>query len=166
MPSNRTTRTPQKPQQFSLFEEAARAFRNGNFAAARSLFQKAAQGPDREITNRAQLHVAMCERRLSSAAPAPKTAEEHYTYAVALMNSHDLAGARKHLETAIRMDPKPDHFYYALALCLGLSGDSQGAYQNLKRAIELRPQNRIAARQDADFAPLIKQPPLDRLLFP
>jgi Flp pilus assembly protein TadD len=108
----------------------------------------------------------MCERRLSSPAPAPKTAEEHYTYAIALINSRDLDTARQHLETALGMAPESDHFYYALALCLGLSGDSQGAYRNLKRAIELRPQNRIAARQDSDFAPLINQPPIDRLLAP
>jgi len=150
----------------SLFEEGARAFRSGNFAAARNLFEKASHGPNREVGHRAQLHVAMCERRLSSAVPAPKTAEEHYTYAIALINIRSLDAARQHLEAALSMDPKSDHFYYALALCLGLSGDSQGAYQNLKRAIEMRPENRIAARQDADFAPLINQPPFDRLLSP
>ena len=36
----------------------------------------------------------------------------------------------------------------------------------LKRAIEIQPRNRIAARQDADFAGIANQSPLDRLLYP
>jgi hypothetical protein len=56
--------------------------------------------------------------------------------------------------------------YYALALAQALGGRPGGAHENLKRAIELEPRNRIMARQDADFAPLAKQPPFDALLYP
>jgi hypothetical protein len=36
----------------------------------------------------------------------------------------------------------------------------------MKRAIELRPQNRVAARNDPDFAEIGEQPPLAELLYP
>ena len=42
----------------------------------------------------------------------------------------------------------------------------QAAHDHLKRAIDIQPRNRIAARQDADFASFCNLPPLDRLLFP
>jgi Flp pilus assembly protein TadD len=56
--------------------------------------------------------------------------------------------------------------HYALAGALALTGDLQGAHDSLKRAIEMEPRNRIAARQDADFASLASQPPFDSLLYP
>jgi hypothetical protein len=55
---------------------------------------------------------------------------------------------------------------YALAACQGLAGDLPGAYENLKRAIDLQPRNRLAARQDPDFAALADQPAFARLLYP
>jgi hypothetical protein len=44
--------------------------------------------------------------------------------------------------------------------------DQQGACENLKRAIDLEPLNRLRAKQDADFASISQQAPLDQLLFP
>jgi len=53
-----------------------------------------------------------------------------------------------------------------VALCTGLEGDVDGAHEYLKRAIELEPRNRIAARQDADFALFFDHPHMQQLLFP
>ena len=64
------------------------------------------------------------------------------------------------------LDPAADHMYYALAGAQALTGDLSGAHESLKRAIEMEPRNRIAARQDADFAPFANQPPFDALLYP
>jgi len=64
------------------------------------------------------------------------------------------------------LSPQSDHIHYAMALAKALSGDLYGAHRHLERAIELEPRNRLAARQDADFAPFAGQPPLDGLLFP
>lgn len=148
------------------FESAMRLFHARKFAEARELFGKAAEGPSREIAHKAKLQRSMCEQRLSDGDAVCKSAEDHYNYAVALINSRELNKAKKHLVTALNLDGNADHVLYALALCLGLSGDLDGAYENLKRAIELQPRNRIAARQDTDFATFAGQPPLDGLLYP
>jgi tetratricopeptide (TPR) repeat protein len=152
--------------QLSSFEAAMKLFHARKLQEARELFQTAAEGPERDVAQRAKLHIAMCDRRLQQATVALKSAEDYYNYGVALLNARNVADARSHLEKALAMAPGADHIHYALALAQALSGDSANAYENLKRAIELEPRNRIIARQDADFAPLANQPPFDVLLYP
>ena len=108
----------------------------------------------------------MCERRLAAPLPEPKSAEEHYDYAIALMNLRNLEPAARHLEVALKMDPRADHIHYAMGVCLALSGDAQGAYDSLKRAIELQPRNRMGARQDSDLDGIRHQPRINNLLYP
>jgi tetratricopeptide (TPR) repeat protein len=149
-----------------FFEAAVRLFRAGRFQEARGLFLEARNGSDRAMALNAAQHVRMCDRRLAESTLVPTTPDEHYDYAVALINSRELSLARQHLQAALAQAPQADHLYYAMALCLALSGDLAGAYENLKRAIELQPKNRLAARQDADFAGIVDRPPLDRLVYP
>ncbi len=153
-------------EQVSAFETAIARFRSGQFAAARELFQKAARGPSREISHTASLHSRMCDRRITGPAQAPRTAEEHYNYAVALMNQRRIEAAEQHLREALAQAPDNDHLYYVLALCRGWGGDLEGACAHMRRAIELQPRNRIVARNDPDFAEIGQRPPLQELLYP
>lgn len=153
-------------QQAEVFESAVALFHSGQFQAAQELFLKAAKGSSREMAHTALLHSRMCARRLDPAEVAPKTPEEHYNYAVALINERRLEAAERHLRQALAQVPDGDHLYYVMALCRGLGGDLAGAYANMKRAIELQPYNRIAARNDPDFAEIGQQPPLAGLLYP
>jgi len=148
------------------FEEGMRLFHARQFQQAREVFQQAQRGPDRAVAHRAGLHARMCEQRLDSAGLVFNTPEEHYNYAITLINSRDLAQAQKHLRAALEADPTADHVLYALAACHSLGGDSQAAYENLKRAIDLQPRNRLAARQDPDFAAMAEHPAFVRLLHP
>ena len=154
------------PTQLNRFEAGMRLFHARQFKEARELFLQANQGPERDVANRAQLHLAMCDRRLQQVIVKLGSAEDYYNYGVALINSRNLPEARAHLEKALEMSPAADHVHYALALAQALSGDLVNAQQNLKRAIEIEPRNRLIARQDADFAPLVNQPPLDVLIYP
>ena len=155
-----------QPDQFTSFEAGMKRFHARQFKEARELFALAIRGPERDVANRAQLHVAMCDRRLQQITVILGSAEDYYNYGVALINSRNLPEARAHLEKALEMAPSADHVHYALALAQALSGDFVNAQQNLKRAIELEPRNRLIARQDADFAPLANQPPFDALIYP
>lgn len=153
-------------KQRGSFESAMKLFHARKLKEARELFEIAANGPERDVAQRARLHIAMCDRRLEQQTVKLQSAEDYYNYGVALMNLRNIPEARSHLETALRMAPGTDHIHYALALAQALSGDTANAYENLKRAIELEPRNRIIARQDTDFAPLANQPPFDMLLYP
>jgi len=155
-----------KARQMESFEEGMRLFHARQFQRAREFFAAAEQGPDRTVAHRSGLHARMCERRLESPGVVLTTPEEHYNYAVTLINSRDLAGAQKHLRAALEADPGADHVLYALAACQCLAGEAQGAYENLKRAIDLQPRNRLAARQDPDFAAMADHQAFARLLYP
>jgi len=153
-----------EPSQMESFEEGMRLFHARKFQQARELFHGAMGGPDCAVTHRAGLHARMCEQRLESARPVLNTPDEHYNYAITLMNSRDLATAQKHLRSALEADPTAEHVLYALAACQSLGGDLQAAYENLRRAIDLQPRNRLAARQDPDFAAMAEHPAFLRLL--
>lgn len=152
--------------QLATFESAMKLFHARDFRQARERFQQAAEGPERDIANRASLHIAMCDRRLQKPAVNLRSAEDHYNYAVALLNTRNVGEARTHLEQALEMDPGADHVHYALAAALALQGDVPAAYESLRRAIELEPRNRLLARQDADLAHVVNQPPFDTLIYP
>jgi len=154
------------PSQRGSFEAAMKLFHARKLREAREWFVAALEGPERDVAQRAQLHIAMCDRRLEQAPVNLCSAEDYYNYGVALINTHKPGEARVQLEKALEISPGAEHIHYALALAQALSGDHLNAYANLKRAIELEPRNRLIARQDADFAPLANQPPFDSLLFP
>jgi tetratricopeptide (TPR) repeat protein len=153
-------------KQLNSFEQAMRLFHERKLQDARELFAIAADGPERDVAQRAKLHMAMCDRRLEQQTVKLQSAEDYYNYGVALINSRNIPEARRHLEQAVQMAPSTDHMHYALALAQALSGDTAAAHEHLKRAIELEPRNRIIARQDPDFAPLAGHPPFDVLLYP
>jgi tetratricopeptide (TPR) repeat protein len=153
-------------KQLSSFEAAMKLFHSRNLKDARDFFRQATEGPERDIANRARMHMAMCDQRLQRATIDLGSAEDYYNYGVALLNTRNVAEARKHLEKALQLSPGSDHIHYALAAAQALGGDGAAAFENLKRAIELDPRNRLIARQDADLNHLANQPPFDTLLYP
>jgi tetratricopeptide (TPR) repeat protein len=153
-------------KQLEAFENAMKLFHARSFREARDAFLEAQGGPERDVAQRASLHIRMCERRLEQEETPLQTAEEHYNYGVALINARKLGEAQQHLERALQMEPGSDHVLYALALAHAIAGNLGLAAEHLRRAIEIDPRNRIAARQDADLAPFAGQPPLDALLYP
>ena len=159
-------RTANALTQLAAFEAAMKLFHARQLTEARALFQQASTGAERDVAQRAQVHIAMCDRRLQHTMVSFGTAEECYNYGVALINARNVAEARTHLEKALAIAPGSEHIHYALALAQALSGDLAAAHENLRRAIELEPRNRLIARQDADFAPLTNQAPFHSLLYP
>jgi tetratricopeptide (TPR) repeat protein len=153
-------------KQLSSFEAAMKLFHARKLREARDLFAIAAEGPERDVAQRARLHIAMCDRRLEKAPVTFGSAEDYYTYGIALINTRNYSEARIHLQRGLEIAPRADHIHYALALAQALGGDSNGAFESLKRAIELEPRNRLIARQDTDFAPVAHQHPFDELLYP
>jgi tetratricopeptide (TPR) repeat protein len=153
-------------KQLRSFEAAMKLFHTRNMKQARDLFEEAAQGPERDVAQRSRLHIAMCDRRLEHAIVTLRSADDYYTYGIALLNSRKIVEARTHLEQALSLAPEADHIHYAVAAAQALNGDLSGAHEHLKRAIEIEPRNRLHARQDTDFAHLAHQAPFEALLYP
>jgi len=157
---------PAGRDQLTAFEAAIRLFHARRFAEAKAGFQQAANGVERDIAQRAQLHIAMCDRRLQQKPVSFGNAEECYNYGVALLNARSAGEACMHLEKALAIAPGSEHIHYALAAAQALRGDVNAALDNLRRAIELEPRNRQLARQDADFAALANLAAFRALLVP
>ncbi len=161
----RTARGISASDQEQLFDKAAALFHQGSFSQAMEIFEKVAGGPLRPVAHAARTHILMCQRRLARQTEPPATAEDHYNWAIALLNRREVAPAERHLEAALSLTPQGDHIHYALALARGLRGDYGQAYASLKRAIELNPRNRTQARHDPDFAEFSQHPAIASLLI-
>ena len=158
---------PAKLAQLKAYEEGLKYFQQQKFPKAKQALEKVLEGPVKELQDRAQMHIRICDQRASrSPVPTVKTAEDHYTQGVALMNLGRWDEAREHLDRAHKAAPKADHIVYAMAALDCLTGEADSAMQNLRIAIQLRPENRYHARNDEDFAFLQEDPRFTELLYP
>jgi tetratricopeptide (TPR) repeat protein len=158
---------PAKLQQMKLYEEALQHFQEQKYQRAHQTLQRVLEGPSKELSDRAKVHVRICEQRISRLpSSAPKPSEDHYTQGVALMNLGRWDEAREHLDRARKAAPKADHVVYAMAALDCLTGEADSAMANLKVAIQMRPENRYHARNDEDFAFLQEDPRFTELLYP
>lgn len=158
---------PAKQAQLKFYEEALKYFQQQKFHRAKELLARVVEGPSRELSDRAQVHLRICDQRIARMpAPALKSAEDHYTQGVALMNLGRWDEAREHLDRARKAAPKADHIVYAIAALDCLTGEADSAMENLKVAIQLRPENRYHARNDEDFSFLQEDPRFTELLYP
>ena len=149
-----------------LFARAMKVFSNGDYRKARSLFEDASDGPVMSISESARMYMRMCDQRLTRNKVEISTPEEHYHYAIKLINERRLDEALAHLKSAQPAKSMGGHVLYAMALALGLRGDYASAYQHLKQAIEFDPQIKMQARLDADFRDLLQDAAVRELVYP
>jgi len=158
---------PARKQQLKAYEEALKYFQQQKFHKAKQSLERVLEGPSKELADRATMHVRICEQRITRPpAPVVKSAEDHYTQGVALMNLGRWDEAREHFDRARKAAPKADHIVYAMAALDCLTGEADSAMANLKIAIQLRPENRYHARNDEDFSFLQEDPRFTELLYP
>ena len=90
---------PRYTQALQSYESGLRAMQEHKFDKAKPHFQKVIAGPSKELADRASVHLNTCNHQLErTTANQFKTPEEHYDYAVSLMNVGDYVTAREHLE--------------------------------------------------------------------
>lgn len=149
--------------QTELFAQAMKHFSKGDYASAKAMFAQAGTGPQISVCESARMYARICEQRLDQGKPELRTADDFYTYAVAMINGRRLDEAVANLQKALSMG-EAAHVRYALALARGLEGDVSGAAVHLQRAVEMDPSLRSFARSDADFQPLLKDPVIGQVL--
>jgi tetratricopeptide (TPR) repeat protein len=158
---------PAAVAQLKLYEEALKLIQEQKYQKAVPALQKVFEGPNKELGDRARVHLRGVEQRMAKApTAAPKSGEDHYTQGVAMMNLGRWDEAREHLDRALKAAPKADHIVYAMAALDCLTGEADSAMERLKFAIHLRPENRYHARNDEDFAFLQEDPRFTELLYP
>lgn len=123
------------------------------YSQAATRFGKAADGPNTALVHSASIYLRICRQRMENETQ-PKTAEDRYNAAIALINDRRLDEAKRLLGLAVKQEPKGAHVHYALAVASTLSGEVADGVDSLSRAIELDPQSRVLALGDSDLAEL------------
>jgi len=157
---------PQMTQLLQAYEGGLRAMQEHKYDKAKTQLQKVAAGTNRELADRANVHLNACNQQLERTAAQFRTSEEHYDYAVSLINLGDYVSAREHLDKLSKQVPKADYVAYGLAALDCLTGHVEDSLKHLARAIGLNPALRFQARNDSDFQNLFEDPRFTELLYP
>lgn len=158
---------PRHTQALQSYEAGLRALQEHKFEKAKPLFQKALAGPSKELCDRATVHLNACNQHIERpAATQFKSVEEHYDFAVSLMNVGDYVTAREHIEKLLKQAPKADFVIYGLAALDCLTGHVEDSLKHLDEALRLNAGLRYQARNDSDFHNLAEDPRFTELLYP
>jgi tetratricopeptide (TPR) repeat protein len=158
---------PRVTQALQNYEAGLRALQEHKFEKAKPFFQKVLAGASKELTDRAAIHLSICNQHLErSASTQFKSVEEHYDYAVSLMNVGDYVTAREHIDKLLKQAPKTDFVIYGLAALDCLTGHVEDSLKHLDEALRLNASLRYQARNDSDFHNLAEDPRFTELLYP
>jgi len=157
---------PQLTQLLQSYEAGLRAMQEHKYDKAKTLLQKVVTGTNRELADRAGVHLNACNQQLDRGSTQFKTTEEHYDFVVSLINLGDYVSAREHLDKLSKQVPKADYVAYGMAALDCLTGHVEDSLRNLARAVTLNPTLRFQARNDSDFQNLSEDPRFTELLYP
>jgi tetratricopeptide (TPR) repeat protein len=157
---------PRFAQAVENYQAGLKAMQEHKFDKAKALFQKVMASGPRELADRTAVHLNTCNQRMARSSTTFKTPEEHYDYAVSLMNIGDYVGAREHLEKILKQNSKADYAVYGLSVLNCLTGHYEDSLKGLAEAIRLNPGNRFQARNDSDFQNLADDPRFTELIYP
>ena len=154
-------------QAVEQYETALRAMQDRKFEKARGLFEKVLAGPVRELADRASGYIKACDLHIGRAPVLSfPSCEEHFDYAVSLMNAGDYLSAREHMEKIRKQAPKADYVVYGLAALDSVTGRGEESLQMLATAVAMNPRLRYQARNDPDFRNLNDDPRFTELVYP
>jgi len=158
---------PRYAQALQNYEAGLRAMQEHKFDKAKPYFQKVVAGASKELADRAGVHLSTCNQHLErGGATQFSTPEEHFDYAVSLMNGGDYVTAREHLEKLLKQHPRADYVIYGMAALDCITGRVEDSLKRLDEALRVNPQLRFQARNDSDFQNLAEDPRFTELLYP
>jgi tetratricopeptide (TPR) repeat protein len=148
------------------YQNGMKLMQEGKFDKARELFQHLATTAAPELQERSRVYLAVCERNAKQAARTFSSSEEHYDYAISLLNTGFYDEAREQFEAILEQNPDADYALYGFAILESMTGQVDGCLEHLGRAIYINPRNRIQARTDSDFQDMADDPRFTELLYP
>lgn len=148
------------PQRRSTYAEAVSLYERGMQALQAKRYREAAETlkaviarfpEEKELHERAQLYIRVCERQLTPLDSTPKTPEERVYAATLAINAGQVDRAIALLSAALQQDSENDPAEYMLGVAFSLKGDLGSALSHIKRALELNPDNRELVRKEPDL---------------
>ncbi|MFQ6038151.1 MAG: tetratricopeptide repeat protein [Candidatus Aminicenantales bacterium] len=140
----------------SAYTKVMKVFRKGDYARAAQELKAFIEEhkAEKEIVDRAKMYLAVCERRKKKETVPLKSFDDHYQYAVFLLNAGDYKQALRLLDKAAELRPKEVKPLYMKALLYARTGEVEKSLESLKEAVHRDKFFGILAQNEADFEPL------------
>jgi tetratricopeptide (TPR) repeat protein len=151
---------------FQHYQSAVQLLQQGKYDKALAILEKLLPDAPPEIQDRCRVYIATCRRQMGKSNLSFQTPEEHYDYAISLLNTGYYEEARDQFNQILTSHAGADYAFYGLAVLEAITGHAQDCLVNLSRAIELNPKNRLQARVDNDFQNMVDDPRFTELLYP
>lgn len=151
---------------FQHYQSAVQLLQQGKYEKALGILEKLLPDAPMEIQDRCRVYISTCRRQMEKANLSFPTPEEHYDYAISLLNTGYYEEAREQFNNILVGHPGADYSFYGLAVLESITGHTQDCLDNLAKAIELNSKNRLQARADNDFQNMVDDPRFTELLYP
>jgi len=148
------------------YEAALRLMQEGKYDKAHAAFEKILAGGAGDLSDRVRMYSNACLLQAAKGKNTFANHEEHYDYAVSLLNDGHYEDAREQFNLILKANDKADYAFYGLAVLSSMTGDSHRCLEHLTEAIRQNPRNRIQARSDSDFQDMADDPRFTELLYP
>lgn len=150
-------------RQSEQFTRASVLFREGKFGMARRVLEKVKTGPNAGLGHRARIYIEICNKKKARKRPKLDGLDEHYNYAVKLLNDGLFKDVVRVCNRALHIDRGAAHVHYLKAVAKVLAGQKTGAVAPLRKAIALDPEIRIFAKSDPDMRSVIHTRPFSKI---
>jgi tetratricopeptide (TPR) repeat protein len=145
------------------YEEALNAFGRAMKALNKRDYTKALEGlnafmeshpGEKELIDRCNVYVKICNQHISPEKPALKTYDDYYRQGVFKLNDGEFEEAAKLLSKAHQIEPKAGEILYYLANTYCHMQDVDACLEYLKQAVKLDAAFAVLAQNELDFSKL------------
>jgi tetratricopeptide (TPR) repeat protein len=159
-PAAKPARAAAPPPQRSTYADAVSLYERGMQALQAKRYRDAADTlkaviarfpEEKELHERAQLYIRVCERQLTPLDATPKTPEERVYAATLALNAGQLDRAIALLTAALQQNASNDPAEYMLGVAYSMKGDLASSLSHITRALALNPDNRELVRKEPDL---------------
>jgi len=156
----------ERTQTLALYEVAIRLMQEGKYEKAHAAFDKMLASSPPDLADRIRMYINACLLQVSKGKATFTSHEEHYDYAISLLNDGHYEDAREQFKAILKENDKADYALYGLAVLASMTSDAHTCLEHLTEAIRQNPRNRIQARADSDFQDMADDPRFTELLYP
>jgi len=153
-------------QAIALYEVAVRLMQEGKYEKAHAAFEKMLASSPPDLADRIRMYINACLLQVSKGKATFASHEEHYDYAISLLNNGHYEDAREQFKAILKENDRADYAFYGLAVLASMTSDPHTCLEHLTEAIRQNPRNRIQARADSDFQNWADDPRFTELLYP
>jgi tetratricopeptide (TPR) repeat protein len=151
-----TTKKTEYEKAWIAYDLAMKSFHKKDYGKAKEGLGSFAEDfpKEKELIDRANIYLQICENRLNPPKDTEKTSEDYLQSGIILMNQGLFAESLASLEKAHGKKPKNAKILYTLADVSCRKKDHDACLDYLKQAVELDSSLAVLALNEQDFEPL------------